>query len=731
MAEVAQIEDGGPGSSGKPSPGRAVPAAQAERSSPSAGPGGRSLSALFAPASVAVVGASDDGRKWGNWLARGALRGQRRRLVHLVNATAPTVLGQPAHRSLVELPSPPDLVVVAVPPAAVEAVVDEALEVGARAIVVVTATNAQGAPGDIDGRLAGRVSAAGAVLLGPNCLGVFDAAQQLELVPSPLPAGTIGLISQSGNLALELAVLAGAERLGFSRFASLGNQADLDATALVRELATDPHTRLIALYLEDFRNGREFARAAGAAAQAGKPVVALAIERLEATERAVRSHTGAVASDAAAIDAAFRAAGVDRVTTPRELIDVAHARLRCHPMAGRRVAVLADGGGHASVAAAAATLAGLEVPAFSAQTSAAVASLLPPSAGVHNPVDLAGAAERDVRSFDRVASIVLGSGEVDALLTTGYLGGYAEYAEEFAREELAAIEVLGGEVAATRCAVVAQTMYAQTEAAHALRLAGVPVYATIEQTVGVLRRLAQPSAASAAAIPELPAPQAPPVAVTRGRGDGQMTVKDGYLAARAVLAGAGVPFVAQVTVASLDEAVAASDELGYPVVLKALGLALKSDLASVVPALEDRDAVAAAYLDLTGRLEPDACSVERMAPVADGVQLLVWVRWDPRFGPVVLVGRGGIDAKLLRDTVSALGPVSEARAEEMLRALEIGLLRGAPGRRPLAVDRAAAAIAILSQVAAAHPELVEFEINPLLVTTDQAIALDARWVPAA
>src|SRR5919199_486028 len=289
-------------------------------------------------------GASDDPAKWGNWLARGALRGERRRAVHLVNRRGGEVLGRRAHRSLGELPEAPELVVLAVPPATLDDCVDDALAAGARAIVAITAGADAG--GTADAALAARVRAAGAVLLGPNCLGVYDAGAEVELVAAELPPGPIGLVTQSGNLGLELGLLAAEAGLGFSRFVSLGNQADLAATELVADLAGHPATELIAVYVEDFRDGRAFAAAAHAARAAGKPVVLLAIDRTEATARAVRSHTGALASDAAAIEAACRAAGIERVRTPQELVDLADALLRAPAPAGRRVAVLADGGGH-------------------------------------------------------------------------------------------------------------------------------------------------------------------------------------------------------------------------------------------------------------------------------------------------------------------------------------------------------------------------------------------------
>jgi acetate---CoA ligase (ADP-forming) len=675
----------------------------------------RPVDALFAPRSVAVVGASDDTRKWGNWLARGALRGAHRRPAYLVNRRAGTVLGQATFPSLAELPAPADLVVIAVPASGLDAAVDSALAAGARAIVAITA----GTPESPDAAatqasLAARVRAAGAVLLGPNCLGVMDAGESLELATADLPAGAIGLISQSGNLALELALLAARDGLGFSRFASLGNQADLGATELVRALATHGPTRLIALYLEDFRDGRAFARAA---AESEKPVVALAIAGGAVTTRAVASHTGALASDDAAIDALLQAAGVHRVRTPQELIDVSSILLRCRPMGGRRVMVLADGGGHGSIAAAESQRHGLTLPELSAGLQGSLRAGLPDAAAVSNPVDLAGGAEQDLHTFDRVAHAVLDSGEADGLLVTGYFGGYAEYGPEVAAEELRAAAAISDVAAATYRPIVVHTMFGAGAAAAALRETGVPVYATIEQATAALARLApRPPAGE---IPGLPAPAQPIEAA----------VADNYGRARQLLAAGGVPFVASRTVGADREAVlATAAELGYPVVLKALGQLHKSDAGGVALGLSDPIALGAAHTELVQRLGSERFSVERMAPTGDGAELLIGTRWDPRLGPIALVGAGGLYAEVLRDTAVALAPIDPAAAGVLIASLRIApLLTGARGRPALDLDAAAQALSALSHVAAAHPELVELEVNPLLVLPTGALALDARF----
>lgn len=681
----------------------------------------RDLRPLFDPRSVAVVGASNDPVKWGYGLARGALRGADRRPVYLVNRNGGEVLGQPTFRSLDALPGPAELVVVAVPESAFEETVDAALAAGARAIVGITAgLGEQGEEGLArEHAIVERVRSAGAVLLGPNCLGVFDARTELDIGWSELPAGPIGVISQSGNLALELALLAEERGLGFSRFASLGNQADIEAAELVAAWAPDDATRVIALYLEDFRDGRAFATACHEAVAAGTPVVLLAAGRSEASARAARSHTGALASDLAAIEAACRAAGIALVATPTELVDVAQACLAPSRPRGRRLAVFGDGGGHGVVAADLAVAAGFELPPLSDGLESSLRNVLGPTAVSANPVDLAGGGERDFSSFERVCRLLLGSGEVDAAVLTGYFGGYAEYGRDYEEREVGVARAMAQAAAGSGRPLVVQTMYPRGPAAAALRDAGVPVYGAIEAAIDSLALLAEGAASPPSGVPLLPPATARPA-------DGA-----GYFQARELLAQAGLPFAQARHAASREEALAGAEELGYPVALKALGLLHKSDMGGVALGLRSAEELESALADMTARLSPQGFSVERMAPVAGGIELIVGARRDRRFGPIAVVGLGGLYAEALRDIAVALAPVDEPEAERML-----GRLRGAPvllgarGRPALDVRAAARCVAVLSLVAAEHPEISEIEVNPLLVTVEGALGLDARIVLA-
>jgi acetate---CoA ligase (ADP-forming) len=677
----------------------------------------RDLRPLFAPSSVAVVGASADATKWGNVLARGALRGAHRRAVYLVNAAGAEILGEQVFRSLDELPAAPELAVISVPALGFERAVDEALAAGAKAIVAITAGLGEHDEGGrrVEAAVAERIRAAGAVMLGPNCLGVFDAGQELDLGWSALPAGRIAFVSQSGNLALELARLAAASGLGFSRFASLGNQADLVAADLLGEFAAHEDTGVIALYLEDFRDGRTFVAAARRTTAAGTPVILLSGGTSNASARAALSHTGALVSDSRAVDAACEAAGIVRVSTPKQLVDAAQALLSGRRPGGRRVAVYADGGGHGVVAGDVLVAAKLEVPTLSDSTIANLRKHLPVTATFANPVDFAGGGERGLASYATVGHLLLASDDVDAVLLTGYFGGYGVDTPELADEEVAASKALAAAAAETGGTLVVHTSYPESEAAAALRGGGVPVYGDVESAVAALALLAEQAEAH-----DRPAPATVDLAQLE-------PPAPGYAGACAFVAAAGVPMADSRPATTLDEALLGAAELGYPVVLKAGGLLHKSEAGGVVLGVEDARALSRAFAELTARLGPQDVFVEGMAPVHEGVELIVGAKRDPRFGAVVLVGLGGVYAEVLDDVAVALAPIDDEHAKRLIRSLRgAPLVTGGRGRPPLDDAAAARAVAAVSRAAAACPAVLELDVNPLLVLEEGVVGLDAR-----
>lgn len=680
-------------------------------------PGKPDLAELFDPVSVAVVGASDDGRKWGNWLARAALAGPRP--VHLVNAGRPTVLGRRAYRSLREVPAPVGLVAICLPAPAFPAAVDDALAVGAPAIVGISAGLGEtgGAARSLERELADRVRAAGSALLGPNCLGVFDAGTGLCLTSNPLPRGRVAFLSQSGNLSLDVGGLLAAHGLGFSRFASVGNQADVDVPRLIEACGRHEGTDAIAVYCEEFTDGRRFVQAAR---NAGKPVVLLTVGSSAAAVRMAASHTGSMVSDSAVVDAACAAAGVHRVRSPGALADLLALLAAPAALQGRRLAVLTDGGGHAAVAADLAGQAGLSVPTFSAALRDRVAARLPAHASAGNPVDVAGGGEQDLRCFSRVAGDVLASGEADALLVSGYFGGYGEYGPALAALEIEVAAELAAVAVRTGRPMAVHTMFPDGEPAAALRAGGVAVFRAVESVTAGWGLLAAARAVVPAGEPVAGTADGPRVAAA--------VTDTGYWSCRQLVAGTGLRLPRAVLVteaAGLD----AAAELRFPLVLKACGVVHKSDVGGVRLGIRDVEGLRQAYAEIVARLAPPACTVEEMADRTEGVELIIGVRRDVHFGPVLLVGLGGVHAEVFADIQLALAPVTVGTATEMLLRLRgAPLLTGTRGRAPVDLAAAAAALVGLGRLAQEHPELTEIEVNPVLVTAAGVLALDARAV---
>ncbi|WP_425827133.1 acetate--CoA ligase family protein [Streptomyces fractus] len=695
------------------------------------------LDALYDPASVAVVGASDNPEKWGYWLAAGALTGRARRAVHLVNHKGGHLQGEPFRPALSALAAPPEHVVVAVPPHQVRPVVQEGLETGARCFTVITSGTAE------EDSLADLVTSRGARLLGPNCMGIVDTTSQLRLSWGDFPTGALGLVSQSGNLALEIGRHLARAGAGFSRFVSLGNQRDIDATDALESLIAHEPTRAIAAYVEDFRDGRRLADVLAAAHTAGKPVLLLTVGRSAASGRAAASHTGALVSPHATVAAVCRDAGALLLNSAGELVDTAlHltspslplVRSRPHPPRHEttptptpdhpsatpppphRIAVIGDSGGQGALAADSFAACGFTVPELSADTVDALGAHLPPGAGRANPVDLAGAGEQDLAAYARVATTLLHSGDADTVVLTGYFGDYASANPAQVGRECEIAHALADAAGAAGRSLVVHTMARDTPALTVLRERGVPVHERVEQAATALAGAVR----LAAATPRLPQEAtAPPAAYE---------VEDGgYERVRELLASYGVAFPTAEFVTDADAAVEAAHRTGYPLVLKAMGLAHKTEAGGVALHIADEAALRAAFArmrEATGALR---YAVEAMATPPYARELIVGVRKDAAFGPVVMVGAGGVTAELHADTALALTPLTPSRARALLLELRHApLLTGWRGAPAVHLESAAAAVCAVARAAADHPELTDLEVNPLLVHPGGTIALDAH-----
>jgi acyl-CoA synthetase (NDP forming) len=600
--------------------------------------------------------------------------------------------------------------------------VDDALAVGARAIVAITAglSEASEEGRALETEVVRRVRAAGAALVGPNCLGVVDTTSSLQLASDTFHSGSVAVLSQSGNVALDIDSLLHERGLGVSRFVSLGNQSDVSLADLMLACADHDGTTEVAVYAEDVRDGRAFVGAARELRARGKAVVLLAPGRSEAAARGAASHTGSLTSPTRVVDAACVAADVVRVHSPGELVDVLVSLAGGRRAYGRRVAVFTDGGGYGAIASDLLESLDLEVPLLSDELGVRLRAAMWEQASPINPVDLAGAGEQDPGSYPRGLAELLGSDEVDSVLWIGYFGGYATLPGSLGPREIAAAHEAVAIIAAQDKPVVMQSMFPHSASIDVMRSGGVPVFRGLAEAARSLASISHEPHPAYGDVLDLPASAAPVTGM-------------GYVETRALLADHGVPFpdLAVVHDEAQLRAVLASGAPAYPVVLKAMGLLHKSDAGGVVLGLRDEESVVAAYRDLVARLDPPAVTVEAMADLSSGVEVIVGVQTDVRFGPVVMVGLGGVLTEVLSDVAFALAPLSEETAERLLRSLHgAALLDGVRGRPDVDVVALARLVSAVAEVAAAHPEIAELEVNPVLVTPEGVVALDARAIPA-
>ena len=665
----------------------------------------RSLNAFRDPASVAVVGASGDPAKWGHWLARGARAGGHRRRVYLVNRSGADVLGEATYRSIEELPETPELVVVCVPPTAVRPLVEESLARGTRAFLVITA----GVP-DLDG-LTSLLVEHDAHMVGPNSLGLYDAAAELRLAWGHFTPGPLAIVSQSGQLGSEIANLAVRLGLGVSRFVSVGNQTSITARDLLDDLVDDPDTSVVALYLEGFADGAELVPVLRALAEAGKPTILLTTGASAGSQRLARSHTGSMTPTLDVVDAACRAGGAVRVSTPLELVNLASLLVSAPRPPGRRVAVVSDSGGQGGIAADVAAARGLEVPVLTDDLQARLAASLPAAAALANPIDLAGAGEADMGVYAELCRILLRSDEVDAVVLSGYLGCYGEDNPATREAEFDVIDRLAEIARGHGAPLVVHSMSDDSEAVRRMREHGVAVYPAVEHAIAAL--------AGAAALHESPGRE------LKVPGEERTLAGIGYWAARELLGGLGVAFPAGRLVrdrAGLEACAA----LAVPVVLKAAWLEHKSEHQGVALGIGSMDELATAYDEMHDRLGDGEYVVEEQDARPNVVEMLVGARRDRDFGPVVVVGSGGTEAELYRDVRIELAPVDQETARRMIDDLRCRpLLSGWRGRPAVDVGALAAMIVAASELIAASPSISDLEINPVRVAPDSALAVDA------
>lgn len=676
-----------------------------------------SLLPFFQPQGIVVVGASTSAEKLGYGVARNLISSGYRGAVHFVSQKEGKLFGLPIHTSLAHLPDPLDLAVLIVPPAAAPHTLEECGKRGIRAAIIVSSgfreSGAEGAA--LEQTCLEVARAHGIRLLGPNCIGVIDTHLPLDttFLQPPMPApGGIGFISHSGAFAASIVDWARGEGFGFSQIVSLGNQADVNETDMLTALAEDPHTKVIALYMESVSDGRRFVDTARQVTRR-KAVVALKVGRFEAGQKAAASHTGALAASDTAFDAAFAKAGILRAETAEQLFDWARALEHCPLPQGRQIAILTNAGGPGVIAADALETNNLLAAQLTEPTLKGLSAILPPSAAIHNPVDMLASASPE--TYAACLNLLLADSAVDAALVI--LPPPPMFKAEEVAERL--IEVI---CQYDKPVIVALMGFALVEeAAKTFERAGIPAYPFPERAVSALgalvRRAALLERERQAAL-ETQSSSAPIA----------------NLSAESLLTRYQIPLAPVRLARNAEEAAALADELGYPLVMKIASpdILHKSDVGGVMLDIQDRPSLLSAYAQMLERIKTlspaahiEGVHLQRQAPA--GQEVIVGMVRDPQFGPLMMFGSGGVEVEGLKDVAFALAPLSQAEAEEMIRKTWAGRkLKGFRSIPPADEGAVVDVLLKLSRLALEHETISEIEINPLRVWESGALAVDVR-----
>ncbi len=696
------------------------------------------LDALFAPRSIAVLGASSDPTKIGGRPVRFVKETGFAGEIYPINPKSSTVQGIPAYPDIEAVPGVVDLALIALPNAAV---LDAIHACGRKGVKVVTIFSAGFAEvGEVglekQDELVAVVRSYGMRLLGPNCIGsmnratgavgTFAASVGVPFVHEPL--ATVALASQSGAIASEWVVSGTQQGLQFDPWLSTGNEADIQLADVLAHMALDPAVKVIATYLEGCRDGDRLREALEIAQDAGKPVVVLKVGRSEVGATAAASHTASLVGSDEVFDAVFAQYNAIRVDSMAELFDVCYALAIGKLPSGDRLGILTGSGGVGIIAADEAADHGLVVAPASDQLQIDLKKIWSP-AGVGNPIDLTAQAMNDPALLPAFLNSCMADGSFDQLvLGMTYMGLLDPWTQQL-------VDGLAVARAAHPETPMVVTTLSRPEVKRALEELSIPVFADISIAVQVMGRVTeyaqrrqrferdrnqQTSVADATPVPELPS-----------------TLTE--VTAKAFLAAAGIPVVPEIVVGSAQAAADAQVALNTPVVLKVVSadIAHKTEVGGVELGVVTADSAAAAYERIleSARVQAPDAQIDGVlvAPmISEGVETILGVVNDPTFGPLVVFGLGGTLVEVLKDVAHRLAPFDVATARSMISEISgAAVLNGVRGSEPADIEALAQALVALSRLADAHrTRLDSIDVNPFVVLPAGrgGVALDALVV---
>jgi acetyltransferase len=697
-----------------------------------------SLDPIFRPRSVAVVGASVTPGSVGSILMRNLLENPFGGVVFPVNPKRQSVHGVFCYPDLTALPVAVDLAVIATPASTVPGAIRQCVERGIKAAIIISAGFSElGSAGrkleeEIRNLAHGKIR-----VIGPNCLGVIHPPNGLNASFASAMArpGSLALLSQSGAICTSILDWSNAKHIGFSSFVSVGAMMDVDFADLIDYFAEDPRTRSIILYMESVGDVRKFLSAARAVSRT-KQVIVVKSGRHEAGARAAASHTGALAGSDAVFNAAFRRAGILRVTSIPELFNMAEILAMQPQPPGPALAIVTNAGGPGVMATDALMLDGGQLAPLSEATRAALDAVLPPFWSHANPVDILGDAPPE--RYRQAVEICARDPNVQGLLVLLTPQAMTDPTET-ARQIVPFARLEGKPILATWLGAEAVQ-----QGKEILNSAGIPTFDSPEAAIRSFLQMVQYRQAqdllyeTPEAVPEDVRldTEAVKTILATVRADGRTLLTE--VEAKQVLGAYGIPVTPTLPCPTADEAVAAARKLGYPVVLKLLSRTIthKTDVGGVVLNLTNDDAVRQAFEQIRARvttLEPkgfDGVSVQPMIR-ATGYELIVGSSIDRQFGPVLLFGAGGVMVEVFQDRELALPPLNRTLARRLIERTKIAhALTGVRGRKSVDMGALETLLVHFSQLVVDFPEISEIDINPLLACPERIIALDARVVLA-
>jgi acetyltransferase len=700
----------------------------------------RPLDCIFAPRSVAVIGATEASGSVGRTVLSNLLRSPFGGPVYPVNPKRKSVLGVPCWPDLTAVPEKVDLAVIVTPAVVVPGVIGRCAEAGVGAAVISSAGFREMGPQgiELERQVLEQARRANIRIVGPNCLGVMSPHTGLNatFANGIAKAGKVAFLSQSGALCTAVLDWSRDESVGFSAFVSTGSMLDVGWGDLIDYFGDDPATKSILIYMESVGDVRSFMSAAREVALT-KPIILIKVGRTDAAARAAASHTGALTGSDDVLDAALRRAGVLRVERISDLFYMAEVLARVPRPAGRRLTIVTNAGGPGVLATDALVGGGGELAKLSDETMASLNHLLPPHWSRNNPIDVLGDAgpDRYARSLEIVAKDPASDGML-VILTPQDMTDATGTAEHL-KQILPKIDK----------PVLASWMGAESVSAgkQILNQAGIPTFEYPDSAARVfnymwrysanLRLLYETPALGDGMTDMLPAPATAAatrvVEATRAEGRTILTEDE----AKDVLAAYGIPVVKALRANSPQEAVRAADSIGYPVVLKLLSKTIthKTDVGGVQLNLADGDAVGRAFETIRENVTRTAgaehfsgVTVQKMVS-RSGYELILGSSTDPQFGPVIMFGLGGQLVEVFKDRALALPPLNNVLARRMIEQTRIyKALKGVRGRKAVDLAQLEEIVVRFSQLVLDQRWIKEVELNPLLASSDGLIGLDAR-----